>query len=167
MSWLRTRALPLIAAALALGAASCSAELDLGEVPAIDFQRVTLTDGSANRYLVCNEDVCQRTQAHRPSPVFPVSADRLRYEWEQIVARAPRTTLFAEDPALNQVDYVQRSAVIGFPDVITVRFVALGPNRSTLAILSRSIYGRSDFGINRARIEDWLKQLAAAMPAQT
>ncbi len=164
MSLLRTRALPLIAAALALGAASCSGELDLGEVPPIDFQRITLTEGSANRYLVCTEDLCQRTQAHRQSPVFEVPANRLRYEWEQVVAKAPRTTIFAEDPALNQVDYVQRSTVVGFPDVITVRFVALGPNRSTFAILSRSTYGRSDFGINRARIDDWLNQVAAAMP---
>ena len=28
---------------------------------------------------------------------------------------------------------------------------------SSLAIYSRSVYGRSDLGVNKARIEDWLK----------
>ncbi|MBM3503328.1 MAG: DUF1499 domain-containing protein [Alphaproteobacteria bacterium] len=146
-----------------LGAASCSGELGIGDVPPVVFERVTLTGGSDNRYLVCPADLCARTQAHRLSPEFPVAVDRLRYEWEQIVAGAPRTAIFAFDPELNQVDYVQRSRAAGFPDVVTVRFLELGATRSTLAIYSRSIYGRSDFGVNRRRIEEWLQKLTTAL----
>ncbi len=40
-------------------------------------------------------------------------------------------------------------------------FTALGKDRSTLAIYSRSVYGRSDFGANEGRITDWLARLSA------
>ena len=46
-----------------------------------------------------------------------------------------------------------------FPDTIQVDFLSLGENRSTLAIYSRSKYGYSDLGTNRARIERWLSRL--------
>jgi uncharacterized protein (DUF1499 family) len=34
-----------------------------------------------------------------------------------------------------------------------------GAGRSTLAIYSRSLVGRKDFGVNRARIQRWLAAL--------
>jgi uncharacterized protein (DUF1499 family) len=36
----------------------------------------------------------------------------------------------------------------------------VAPDRSSLAIYSRSRYGRGDFGTNRRRVERWLSQLA-------
>ncbi len=37
-----------------------------------------------------------------------------------------------------------------------------GPSvTGTLAIYSRSVYGRSDFGANKRRITDWLARLSA------
>jgi len=33
--------------------------------------------------------------------------------------------------------------------------------RKTLAIYSRFVYGRSDFGVNEGRITDWLARLSA------
>ncbi len=59
----------------------------------------------------------------------------------------------------QQFDYVQRSARFRFPDIITVRFISVSSSQSTLAIYSRSIYGKSDFGVNRERIDAWLKTL--------
>jgi uncharacterized protein (DUF1499 family) len=35
---------------------------------------------------------------------------------------------------------------------------------SGLILWSRSIYGRSDFGVNRARLAAWLAALDAALP---
>jgi uncharacterized protein (DUF1499 family) len=36
-----------------------------------------------------------------------------------------------------------------------------GPNLSTLALYSRSQIGRSDFGVNRRRIERWVERIGA------
>jgi len=52
--------------------------------------------------------------------------------------------------------YIQRSAIFGFPDIVTVELVALGPERSSVAVYSRSRYGGYDFAKNRKRVERWL-----------
>jgi uncharacterized protein (DUF1499 family) len=46
-----------------------------------------------------------------------------------------------------------------FPDTIDVEVVPVGDDKSTLAIYSRSLVGRSDFGVNRARIARWMAAL--------
>jgi len=63
------------------------------------------------------------------------------------------------DQERYQFEYVQRSARFRFPDIIVVRFISVSPSQSTLAIYSRSVYGKSDFGVNRERIEAWLRIL--------
>lgn len=52
------------------------------------------------------------------------------------------------------ITYVSRSRIIGFPDYTTVQ-----SKGDRLAIYGRLRFGRSDFGVNRARIEGWLAQL--------
>ena len=37
--------------------------------------------------------------------------------------------------------YIQRSPIFGFPDIVMVEFVALGPERSSVAVYSRSRHG--------------------------
>jgi hypothetical protein len=70
-----------------------------------------------------------------------------------------RTYVAAEFPDRLQVHYVVRSALLNFPDLVTVQVGAEGADRSTLAIWSRSVYGRSDFGVNRDRTKAWLAAL--------
>ncbi len=91
--------------------------------------------------------------------MFGVSVEQLRERWREVVAVQPRVELLAEDEEGQQFDYVQRSARFRFPDIITVRFISVSPSQSTLAIYSRSIFGKSDLGVNRERIETWLKIL--------
>jgi len=52
---------------------------------------------------------------------------------------------------------VERSRYFAFPDIMTVRFFKRGEDKSTLAIYSRSVYGRYDFGANRERVEKLLR----------
>jgi uncharacterized protein (DUF1499 family) len=73
----------------------------------------------------------------------------------------------AGDPDSLMITYVQRSRVFGFPDYITVKAVATEStgegstvgSGAGLIIWSRARYGRSDFGVNRARVEAWLAAL--------
>ena len=67
----------------------------------------------------------------------------------------------AEDAAALQYDYVQRSALWRFPDLVTVRFIAVSPETSTVAVFSRAIYG--DLGVNRKRVTAWLRLLGEAV----
>ncbi|MEM0922633.1 MAG: DUF1499 domain-containing protein [Pseudomonadota bacterium] len=54
--------------------------------------------------------------------------------------------------------FVQRSKLVGFPDFLTVKSVPVAGGAS-LVVYSRSQYGYSDLGVNKARVEDWLSKL--------
>jgi uncharacterized protein (DUF1499 family) len=56
--------------------------------------------------------------------------------------------------------------VWNFPDVIAARVVPDGPEASTLALYSHSLYGRSDFSVNRQRLEVWLAAVNASLPSE-
>ncbi len=130
----------------------------------LPFERLTLRR-TPNQYLVLPPDFPSAAVPHRRSPVFNAGMDRLTAAWRAVVAEQPRTKLTRRDDAARQVEYVQRSRLFRFPDVITVRFVPLGPDRSTLAVYSRSRYGRRDFGVNRRRVEAWLARLSQELQA--
>ena len=130
--------------------------LPIGDVAAVDFATLELS-GKPNQYLVCPPDFCA-AEAHGASPLFALSVEDLQSRWQAVIATQHR--LVTLNVAYRQIDYVQRTAMVRFPDIITVRFIALAAGQSTLAIYSRSIYGAGDFGVNRARIAAWLVALA-------
>jgi uncharacterized protein (DUF1499 family) len=46
-----------------------------------------------------------------------------------------------------------------YPDTIDVEILPADEGRSTLAVYSRSLVGRKDFGVNHARLRRWLAAL--------
>ena len=100
-----------------------------------------------------------------PAPEFELDPDRLIAAFRAMARAQPRTVETGFDAALRQAACVQRSKLFRFPDTVTARAVELAPGRAALAIYSRSRYGRRDFGVNRNRVEDWLRQLRAAVAA--
>jgi uncharacterized protein (DUF1499 family) len=131
----------------------------------LPFERLALRP-TPNQYLVLPPDFPSTAAApHRRSPVFDVGVERLAAAWDAVIAEQPRVTPTRRDDAARQVEYVQRSRLFRFPDVITVKFIPLGPDRSTLAVYSRSRYGRRDFGVNRRRVEAWLARLSQELQA--
>ncbi|WP_333831713.1 DUF1499 domain-containing protein [Rubrimonas sp.] len=93
------------------------------------------------------------------SPVFEMAPAELMARLDAVALAEPRARRLAGDPAEGFATYVQRSALMGFPDYVSVRAVDLGEGRSALAIWSRSRYGHSDLGVNRARLERWMAAL--------
>lgn len=140
-----------------LGERPLSAIFSVGDFEAIAFSDLELTE-KPNQFLVCPPGICN-ADPHADSPVFDVSIEELRDRWHEIIAAQPRMELLIADQERHQFEYVQRSARFRFPDIITVRFISVSPSQSTLAIYSRSVYGKSDFGVNRERIEAWLRIL--------
>ena len=57
------------------------------------------------------------------------------------------------------ITYECRSKLFGFPDYVSIKFEYIDELTSSIAIYSRSRFGRSDLGKNRARIVKWLKVL--------
>jgi hypothetical protein len=76
-----------------------------------------------------------------------------------VFGRQPRTFVAAAFPDRLQVHYVVRSALMNYPDLVTVQVNEVNADHSTLVIWSRSVYGRGDLGVNRARTNAWLAAL--------
>ncbi|MFN0192399.1 MAG: DUF1499 domain-containing protein [Aestuariivirga sp.] len=123
------------------------------------FRRVTPNDA-----LACPPDVCKAASDVTP-PEFAVSAADLRLAFAKVIAAEPRITAVASDDAEMTDRYIQRSALMHYPDTIVVKFFDLPEGRSTIALYSRSQLGKSDLGVNRTRIERWLAKLGEVAPA--
>ncbi len=92
------------------------------------------------------------------APIYDMSAQRLAVLFDGFVSGQPRISRLAGGPDEGMMTYVGRSRIIGYPDYITVRIIALGDGRSSMAIWSRARFGYSDGGMNRRRVENWLRR---------
>jgi uncharacterized protein (DUF1499 family) len=101
------------------------------------------------------------------TPIYEVPAARLFAAIQAVAAAQPRTSVAATYPDRLQAHWVVRSAVFNFPDLVSAQVVADGPEASTLVLYSRSVYGRSDFGVNRERLRTWLAALATRLVPTT
>jgi uncharacterized protein (DUF1499 family) len=92
-------------------------------------------------------------------PPFKLPAERLFDVVRAFAASEPRTYQAALYSDRLQAHYVARSSVFNFPDLIMVQVTPAAAGTSFLFIYSRSVYGRSDLGVNRRRVEAWLAAL--------
>ena len=104
-------------------------------------------------FLACPPGYC--VAADMESPIFPMPWDQLREYWKEMIVETAAILVVSEFEHRRAV-YIQRSPIFGFSDIVTVEFVALGPERSSVAVYSRSRYGGYDFAKNRKRVEQWL-----------
>ena len=130
----------------------------------IDFASLQ-RPGSPNNFLVCPDGFC-RAAVDMPSPAFAATLDVLLAATKRALGRQERTALELEDQGRRQLVYVQRSALMRFPDRVWIEIVPLPGNRSGLAVFSRSIYGYSDSGVNKGRVLAWLDAIGAELAAR-
>ena len=77
-------------------------------------------------------------------------------ELDQIAQQTPRTKVLAGSVDDGRITYVTRSRLIGFPDYTTVE-----AKDGMVTVYARLRFGRSDLGVNRRRVEGWIKALGA------
>ena len=85
-------------------------------------------------------------------------ADAVLAKLDAIAIATLRTTRLAGDANSGRITWITRSAVWGFPDYTTAQAIQ-APEGTRLEILARLRYGKSDMGINAARLRDWLTRL--------
>lgn len=81
--------------------------------------------------------------------------------FDAVAMAEPRTTRLAGSVGEGRITYVSRSRLWGFPDYTTVA-AAAGENGTTLVLHARARFGRSDLGVNAARVGRWLDALPGA-----
>ncbi len=97
------------------------------------------------------------------TPIYHVPPPVLFEALRGVGARQPRTFLAVDDPARLQAQWVARSRMLNFPDIVAAQVLAAPDGFSQLVLYSRSVYGYSDFGANRARLRAWLGAIDAAV----
>lgn len=127
---------------------------DLGPV---DFARLRRR-ASGNDALICPAGLCPDAKADAEAPVFPISPSELDARL-RAMARADANVEELPDSAALRRRFVQRSARLGYPDLIDAVILPAGAAGATLALYSRSLVGRRDFGVNRARLKRWIAAL--------
>lgn len=111
--------------------------------------------GRPNDYLVAPEGMTKAVP-DRESKVFAEPPEALLARFIAIAQASPRVRLIGGAPL--QQTFEQRSELIGFRDYISVKAVA-AVGGSALIVYSRSTVGYSDWGVNKARVEEWLGEL--------
>lgn len=89
--------------------------------------------------------------------VFQMSPEALAARVDE-VARADGATLIAGSVRGLHMTYLSRTRIMGYPDYTSVLIEPAGEGAMLLAF-ARSRFGHSDMGVNRARLERWLKAL--------
>lgn len=101
--------------------------------------------------------------AHLATPPLPVGVAAAWPVLRRFGGRFPRTFRLAEWPERRQAQWVERSLRVGFPDVIAAE-LAEGPDGAPgLFLYSRSLFGWSDLGVNRRRVQAWIEGFTAAL----
>jgi uncharacterized protein (DUF1499 family) len=95
------------------------------------------------------------------APVFEAGVDQVHAAWLAMLAAQPRVSGVRRHG--GQIEAVQKTPLVGFPDWITAEPVDLGGGRASVCVFSRSKYGIRDMGVNARRVNDWLAALGAQM----
>jgi uncharacterized protein (DUF1499 family) len=93
-----------------------------------------------------------------PSPVFASGPAEVLAALDAVALATPRTVRLAGSPEEGRITWVTRTRLMGYPDYTTAAAVA-GVDGTRLVVFARQRFGSGDWGVNRARIEDWLSRI--------
>lgn len=151
MNWLIWSIFAFVAIAAALALYVRFAPNDVAEV-----HRDPVSEGASGQNMA--------VLAPPDAPVYDVTPERLFALLEGVVIDTPRVEKVAEGPDPLHASYISRTPLMGYPDYVSLRVISVEGGAS-FAIWSRSRFGRSDFGLNAARIERWREELENALGA--
>lgn len=94
--------------------------------------------------------------ADMASPVYSAPPEALMEKFNSLALAQSGASLL--ESSEMYATYVQRTPLMGFPDYISVKAEEV-EGGSALYVYSRSQYGYSDWGVNKARVLAWLNEL--------
>jgi len=125
----------------------------------VDFATLALPP-SPNTCLLTPSTAPGAGHLHRDP--FPVAPDDAFAAIRATAAAQPRSFTLAEYPDRRQAQWVARTRLMNYPDIIVAE-VAPARGGTGLWLYSRSLLGWSDLGANRARVMAWLAEFEARL----
>lgn len=114
---------------------------------------VRLAPSEVSRWNVIPDGLVEGTGEGSAVRVIEAGPDTLA-RLDAIARATPRTQVLAGSVQDGMVTYVTRSAVMGFPDYTTI-----AQQGDRIILYARLRFGRSDMGVNAARLDSWLAAL--------
>jgi uncharacterized protein (DUF1499 family) len=131
------------------------ARIDIGSV---NFATLT-RHNTPNDALICPAARCPDAKPDAEPKTYVVPPAELLERLKKIALAEPGTSELPGEPNCERTArFLQHTRLMRFPDTIDAEVYPAGDG-STLAVYSRSLLGRKDFGVNRARITRWLAAL--------
>ena len=124
-----------------------------------NYFRTLKRPDSPNTWLVAPADFMIKPDA--VAPVFPVPVSKLRVAFTSIVLGSDGTAIVAESS--DGMHVVATTRLMRFQDDVRALFIPVGEHQSTMALYSASRVGYWDFGTNRRRVENWIRQTQQAL----
>jgi uncharacterized protein (DUF1499 family) len=132
------------------------APLDIGPV---DWTTLTRRP-SRNDALACSADRCPNAKADWTAKTYAMAPGELLARLGKLVLAEAHVRAMPNEPGRPHLArFIQYTPLMRFPDTVDIEAFPAADGGSTLAIYSRSLLGRSDFGVNHARVERWLHKL--------
>ncbi|MBV1896164.1 MAG: DUF1499 domain-containing protein [Rhodobacteraceae bacterium] len=116
---------------------------------------VRLAPSEMSRWHVASQITADKNFKSGVKRLVETGPDGLE-RFDKLARGTVRTTVLAGSVSEGLVTYVTRSKIFGFPDYTTVQ-----QDQDQLKIYARLRFGRSDIGVNRARVGRWLDALQA------
>src|SRR4029077_6140082 len=127
--------------------------LDIGPV---DWAKLT-RHATPNDALICPAGRCPNAKSDGQPKTYPVPPAELLARLRKTALAEPNTRELSGAPD-NGARFLQHTRLMRFPDTVDVEIFPIGRGHK-LRVYSRSLIGRKDFGVNRARVERWLAAL--------
>lgn len=124
--------------------------------PPIAFDEGFALPPSPNTHLLAPPGAA--LPAHERFGPWPVPPERLWQVVHEVASAQPRTFALASWPELRQSQWVARTRLMNYPDIVVAQVVA-GEGSGGLILYSRSLLGWSDLGANAARLAEWRAEL--------
>ena len=113
-----------------------------------------------NQALICPQGLCHPDHVDQISPIYGVRAEELAKILQESLALERNLVRVDDQSDPLQLRFVQRTSLLKYPDTVRVLIKPVDTESSTIALYSQSQVGRSDFGVNLARMQRWLSRLA-------
>lgn len=124
-----------------------------------DFETLERPAGVPS-WLLCPKSLCVTAPPDEEPPVYALPAEALRAALLTALGAEENLSAPVIENGLSE-RYVQRTAVLHLPDAISIRYIPVSDDVSTLAIYSRSTLPFAAGDRNRERVERWLAKLSA------
>lgn len=128
---------------------------------AVDFDTLRLP-ASPNAALAAPPGATR--ERHLELPFLAVPPDVAWSVLRKLGDGMPRVWRMAEWPERRQAQWVARSRLANFPDLVNAEVRGM-PRGTGLFLYSRSLTGYSDFGVNARRVAEWRDAFQRAIAA--